>query len=365
VLIHIKICTFDISWSVYKQKTLLIVLLPMKKITIQFSLLTFLIGSMFLLSFRANAQDIRLSRTFNPAVINPGSTVNVTIFLDKGYRGGLARLDEFIPPGFTASGLDNNGSKFYVTDSIVKFAWQSMPSDPGFTVAYQLHVPVYAIGNYTLVAQFIYMSADGATTAYFKPFTIVVQPKGTSNPIAKKTDVPHKDSAISPVVLVSQSAPTVPITKVDTTQVKPVAPIAAKPVATKTAPVAVSAPKPVPPVPKPAPTPAPKPKAMPVASSTTVANSKPDGLWYRVQIMASANRLDVDSVIINGIRDKLYIITKNGISRYYIGAFHELQPALDYRLRIINNGLKGPFVCAYKDGVKIPIKEALQVVATN
>lgn len=337
----------------------------MKKISTLITAIAGIFGFIFLFSFSANAQEeeqgIKLSRFIVPALITPGSTVTVNIFIDKSYRGGVARLDEFLPSGFSAIETDDNGARFYiVSDTAIHFAWESMPSDPGFTVSYRLKVPATAMGNYTLTADFIYVTSAGAVAAYFKPYTITVQ-NAPETPVAvapAPAAALVKDSIAASTPIVTQTSPAqvaqpVPVAKVDSTPI-------AKPVEVKATPVVIAS--------KPKAVAKPAPKA-PVVKTPVVA-AKPDttklnGLWYRVQIMASAQRLEVDSVIINGIRDKLYIITKNGISRYYIGAFHTLQPALDYRNRIMGNGLKGPFVVAYKDGQKITIKEALQVVATN
>jgi hypothetical protein len=356
----------------------------MKKITIQLSAIAALFCCIFLWSVSANAQEeeqgIKLSRFIDPPVVTPGSTVTVNVFIDKSYRGGLARLDEIIPTGFTVSEADDNGAKFSVYDSILKFSWESMPSDPGFTVSYRLHVPATALGNYTLTAQFIYVTPAGAVAAYFKPYTFTVgvpstQPVASNPPAAV---APPKDTmakAVAPVVVTQTPPPaviaptnptpapkteSVPAKTVAATPIKPAKPINLAPVFNKPSPLKA----PTTPAPKIAAS-APTPATKPVITRTVLDPEKPNGLYYRVQIMASAERLNVDSVIINGVRDKLYIITYNGISRYYIGAFHALQPAIDYKNRIMNSGLKGPFVVAYKDGMKIPIKDALQVVATN
>ncbi len=338
----------------------------MKKITTQLSVLAGIFSFIFLLSVPANAQEeeqgIKLSRFIDPPVITPGSTVTVNIFVDKSYRGGVARLDEFIPSGYTAIETDDNGARFYInSDTALHFAWQSMPSDPGFTVSYRLKVPSTAMGNYTLTAQFIYVTSAGAIAAYFKPYTITVQ-NAPAPVAAKPVQVAPvvKDTVVkitAPVVTETPVVVATPVVKVDTA---PPAPVEIKtPVVAASKPVVVK--KPTITTPRVAAAPKAKPLIVPAIADT----AKPNGLWYRVQIMASAERLNVDSVIINGIRDKLYIITKNGISRYYIGAFHTLQPAVDYRNRIVGSGLKGPFVVAYKNGQKITIREALQVVATN
>ena len=351
---------------------------PMKKTTTLFPALIGLFSLLFIWSVPANAQEeeqgIKLTRFINPPVITPGSTVTVNVFVDKGYRGGVARLDESIPSGFSALETDDNGARFYInSDTSLHFAWESMPSDPGFTVSYRLKIPATALGNYTLTAQFIYVTSAGAIAAYFKPYTITVQ--NPSNPPVAANSTPAlpnkaKDTIVAAIAQpVQQSAPAAVIITPNSPveSVRKVDSIPSKPIETK-APVAVAVNNTTP-IAHPAivvQKPAAIPKAnIPPAGPKVDTSSKRNGLYYRVQIMASAQRLEVDSVIINGIRDKLYIITTNGISRYYIGAFHELQPAIEYRNRIIGNGLKGPFVVAYKDGHKITIKEALQVVATN
>jgi hypothetical protein len=315
----------------------------MKKTTIHLSALAGLFYLILLLPLSACAQvdSMKIGRTILPSFITRGTKMSVTIFIDKGYVGGVAELDEVIPPGFIISEGDKNGAEFSVVgDTLIRYVWQSMPSEPGFTVSYHLTVPADALGKYPMVARFKFRTSTGDAVEYFKPYLFTVKlPFDTGSAVVTQNPVvePEMNSVVNSSI--SNKPP----------KVSP-APNPKKAVAVKKAP--------------PAPTVAHRSIPVPVAP-VPPSDTKTNGLYYRVQIMASANRLQVDSVIINGIRDKLYIITRNGISRYYIGAFHELQPAKDYRDRIMSNGLKGPFVVAYKNGQKITIRESLQVVATN
>ena len=276
----------------------------MRKSTTKISSIAALLSLMFLSPMQSNAQDegsITMTTSVDKTVITPGSTVTITFVLDKGYLGGLCRLDEFMPHGFKAIANEVAGAHFYVSDTIVHFAWSHLPYDPTITISYDLIVPSNALGNYTLTPQFIYVAQDGAHPVYFKPYTITVQP---ALPVQAVKNVPLSPApASSGVVSLS--------TKKDTSNnvtvhanIENKAPANPAPSGAKVASNSSSHASPAD-VPKPA---------------KTMYNTKRP-VCYRVQIMATSEHLDADSVIINGIRDRLYITDVNGIYKYAIGSF--------------------------------------------
>lgn len=319
----------------------------MRKITVCILAFAILIGFVFLLPGAVNAQNndgsIKLTRTIEPSVITPGSTVTVTLVLDKGYMGGLSRFDEFMPHGFSATQGDIVGSHFYVSDTIVHFAWLHMPIDQEITISYHLTIPGNALGKYTLAAQFIYATGYDATATYFEPYTIDVQkivapmvrnvPLDKPKPVDVVSEHPLKDTIIKTTAAVANNQLTQPKANTETT---------AKPKDTKSEGMAKV-----------------KEASSKGESSTSSSdNDVPSGVYFRVQIMASAQRLNVDSVDINGLKDKVFIATNNGISKYFVGEFHDVKSASDYNATLKSKGLTGAFVVAYKGGKKITIKEA-------
>ncbi len=334
---------------------------------------------------QANIDSIKFTRYIYPDIITPGSAVTVTLVINKGYRGGFAKLQEFIPKGFKASEGDKNGGNFIVTDTVVTFNWEMMPEDPAFTVSYHLIVPAKALGNYSLSAQFTCPTRDGNATIVFKPGDIMVQ---NAAPKPKQVVLkPEKSSQpAKPVVVNTPSTPLV--VKV------PAKAVVIDTVSKPSAPVVVSTPVPQQTAIKPdtalqriidrnnallASIPAPASKtlvpagktATPVVTQTsasiTTAPVKVNGdlVCLRVQIMASAVKMPVDSVILNDMRDKLYINAYNGVYRYSVGQFVDVKSAIDYREKIKNVGLPGPFVVAYKNETRITIKEALALIAES
>lgn len=350
----------------------------MRKITVYvFAIIA--LACIMLLPNNAKAQadndTIKLSRYIYPSVITPGSTVSVTLVLFKGYRGGSAKLLEYIPKGFKVSAGDKNGANFTTTDTTANFDWGSMPEDPTFTFSYHLTVPKDALGDYSLSAEFTCLTHDGTATTLFKPFTIVVQKiepkqKPTVAKIEKITPAVKPAPVVAPIV---KSAPAV-----DTIQ-KP-APVVA--------PVVQNNPAPPPPVNKSdsalqkliasnnaliAAKPA--TAANPVTAATTKSNSSPapaqpikvngDLICFRVQIMATSQHLVVDSVILNSIRDRVYTNVFNGIYRFSVGQFNDVNDAIGYREKIKNVGLPGPFIVAYKNDTRITIKEAKALLSVT
>jgi len=85
-------------------------------------------------------------------------------------------------------------------------------------------------------------------------------------------------------------------------------------------------------------------------------------LVFRVQIFASSKKNTNAQYIINkhNISKQLFEYHINTIYRYSIGAFRTFPEASTYCRTVKNKGIRDAFVVAYKNGIKIPIKEALK-----
>ncbi len=277
----------------------------MRKNTVFFSAIIMLFSIILLpgkIYSQADNDTIKLTRYIYPAVITPGSTVTVTLVLYKGYRGGYAKLEEFIPHGFKAIAGDNNGANFTTADTMVNFEWVSMPEDPTFTVSYHLTVPAKTGENYSFSAQFTCLTRSGTTTRVFSPYTISIQnieakPKqivvkeGKSTPIVNPVKVTNSVQVVKAASVID-TMPKTTATGVKNNPVPPVlnksdsalqkliesnnALISGKPAVAaqiKTTNIPNTAPPPAPPI--------------------KINN---DLICFRVQIMATAEHITVDSV---------------------------------------------------------------------
>lgn len=103
-------------------------------------------------------------------------------------------------------------------------------------------------------------------------------------------------------------------------------------------------------------------KKMPSASKSAKNNSyvydvqKIEGIVFRVQIMASKNKLKGNKIISdNNINQAGYIDYSNGWYKFSVGNFFSYNKAKRYCDLLYNKGFTDAFVVAYKDGVKVPL----------
>src|SRR6185295_18403524 len=64
-----------------------------------------------------------------PSSAKPSSEFIVEVTINKGSLGGFAKLQENLPPGFTAVEDKSNGASFTYSGTVVKFIWMSLPAD--------------------------------------------------------------------------------------------------------------------------------------------------------------------------------------------------------------------------------------------
>ncbi len=81
------------------------------------------------------------------------------------------------------------------------------------------------------------------------------------------------------------------------------------------------------------------------------------GIVFRVQVGAFIERQPKSFV--KDINDIIEIIIGDGLYRYTSGAFDKYAQADAYKNELLNKGYAGAYVTAYKNGVRIPMKEAL------
>lgn len=86
---------------------------------------------------------------------------------------------------------------------------------------------------------------------------------------------------------------------------------------------------------------------------------KETGILFRVQIMASRNRVSVYSPKFKGLKDVKELYYDN-YYKYHYGVSADIQVIRQRANQARRAGIKDAFIVAFKNGVKISIKEALQ-----
>ncbi|MCF8258971.1 MAG: hypothetical protein K9J06_15560, partial [Flavobacteriales bacterium] len=104
--------------------------------------------------------------------------------------------------------------------------------------------------------------------------------------------------------------------------------------------------------------------AAPSQSSGTDAMLKSvPGLVFRVQIAAGPNNVD-PSVFASkyNITEAIAVEQHEGLFKYVVGEFGSYRPAKTFSNELRDsNSVDGPFVTAYNNGVRIHVKEALDI----
>lgn len=83
---------------------------------------------------------------------------------------------------------------------------------------------------------------------------------------------------------------------------------------------------------------------------------KTPGIVFRVQIGAFKERLP--KAVLNDIKDVVEIQMDDAVYRYTSGSYRNYTEAYTYKNQLTDKGYEGTYVTAYKDGVRITLKEA-------
>ena len=86
-----------------------------------------------------------------------------------------------------------------------------------------------------------------------------------------------------------------------------------------------------------------------------------DKLIFSVQVVSSPKQERKDSGKFKGLKD-IHEEKAGGLFKYSSGQFSELKDAIDYQSQMRNKGFKDAFVVAFKNGSRISIKEAREMI---
>lgn len=115
----------------------------------------------------------------HPQIVRPGESFVIELTVQKGGISGFARLQQFLPAGFTAEPIETQGAQFIDEDQNIKFIWTQLPSDPTFTVSYRVQVAPNASGLKVMNGLFSYIENNKTQKVSIDPSEITL-----GNPLA-------------------------------------------------------------------------------------------------------------------------------------------------------------------------------------
>lgn len=245
-----------------------------------------------------------------PTTASGEFTVEITV--NKAGVSGFAKIEEIIPSGFTATGLETSGSVFSFVDGKAKFLWMNLPDGEELKVSYKIIPPSGFSGNCQLDGTFSYVENEETKKAIIATTTTQVgASQSASQPVAQNQTQESNQTATQ----------------------QPTQPSTTTPQKTTPAPI------------------------------TKVSPSAGNGVIFRVQICAVHK--NVPNNYFNDlfkIQDEIYSETHEGWYKYTTGNYTQYVQARDRRVELANNGVNtGPFVTSYNNGIRITVQEALMI----
>ena len=135
------------------------------------------VSALFATSISATAQNNNISITQQlPEVVTAGDAFDVTFTINKDNLQSFARLQQTLPPGFTAKLKHGKDYRAYLNGNKAKMVWISLPNDKEFTVTYRVKVSRKISGDFKLGGEFSYVENDKRQFAVVQPAAITVMP---------------------------------------------------------------------------------------------------------------------------------------------------------------------------------------------
>lgn len=89
-----------------------------------------------------------------PSVVEAGSEFNVSVKIKKGDVSGFAKLELYLPVGFTPESVEKAGATFIVQSSLLKHIWIDLPETPDFELSFKIKVDYRLIGYKEIYGSF-------------------------------------------------------------------------------------------------------------------------------------------------------------------------------------------------------------------
>lgn len=308
-------------------------------------------------------QKISIEQNFPPAV-RPGGEFMMEIKIKKGNVTGLAKFQQFIPPGMTATAVASAGADFSFEAQNVKFIWTSVPQSAEITLKYRISVTTALKGKKYLSGTFSYVENDRTKKTSLVPKEIDLTPDAPATEVAiAETKPPQEEVQPEKKEAPSSSKIEDEFEKEEKAEPAPatVPPAAAAPEEAVTKKQAEE-PKPVETV---APSSAVSEKKEPMKESPApVAAPAKTGVVFKVQIAAMNEKHFRRKNYFQekfGLQMEVAAEEHEGLKKYTVGNFTSYSQARKLRDEILSN-VSDSFVVAYKDGVRIPVSEAMGLI---
>lgn len=151
----------------------------------------------FVSPFQNSEEKLKVTANY-PAVIKPGEEFTVTLNVHKSKISGTARLQQYLPNGFTAFEIESHGADFIFEEQNVKFLWSTVPQDEDFTISYKVKTEGNISGFKVINGLFVYIDDEKTIREAIPPIEIKFDSDFIGTGTGKSPEVARKLINISP-----------------------------------------------------------------------------------------------------------------------------------------------------------------------
>ena len=360
--------------------------------------LIFVITSIFHQGFSTDV--ITVTQTM-PSSALQGTDFTVELTIKKGNIKSFAKVQQELPPGFTATAIETQQANFSFNNQVVKFIWKSLPEESEFQLSYKVTVSTDQVpGIKAISGIFAYLENNERKIVEIPTEEILIRSSASLSSDA--TTETTKAEPVDETALIVESQP--PSTQegeesisADTKEDREEAVLKGEETTTLTEPPIVSTQdesleetveekiakkeiikEPVKEVEKLAEftketaatlnfeprtsipeTPSKLAKPVPADIAPPIKSS----VEFRVQIAASSKKVS-NSHFLNkyNISERIHYEVHNEMNKYTVGSFSNYKSAKEHMSYIRNNkGVEGAFVTAYKNNKRITVQKAIEL----
>ncbi len=289
-----------------------------------------------------NSTDVVQEAVCSRTITAQGSNYLVAVTINKGNIEGFAKLQEYMPEGFTAISGETQTAGFSTDGQKVKFVWMSLPAKEILTVSYVITPNEGVSGTFDVSGDFSYLVNNETQKTAILATGFNVEAAVVADNTDTNTD--NTDSS-------NNNNTTDNVDNNDATDVDSTTDNSDNNDNTDTADNNDNSDN------------SDTSDNTDSASDVTGVPAPETGVTYRVQI--SAGHAAVSSNYFarhKSFNENVLVENHEGWIKYTVGSFKKYRQARDKREDVTNGfNFQGPFVTAYNDGTRITVQEALMI----
>lgn len=116
----------------------------------------------FLFAFSLNATEsiVKVSQAVSQQKAYSGGNFIVKIKIERRNLDSYFQIEQILPKGMTAEGMESQGATFSNKDGKVKFTWLRLPANEEILVIYKVKVPFEMHGNQSIEGSYYYIQDE-------------------------------------------------------------------------------------------------------------------------------------------------------------------------------------------------------------